>query len=85
MLQVKRSQAEIQASAQEMLQESGLPELEERVLAFLCRNAGTLKLQSSIDQLTLLASQVRSACMLGVVMGSQACSWYAGLLAQYQH
>ena len=45
-----------------MLQESGLPELEERVLSYLCVNAGTLKLQATMDQLTLLASQVRPGC-----------------------
>ena len=57
-LQTKRSQAEVDAAAQDMLQDSGLLELEERILSWLCRNAGVLKLQASMDHLTLLASQV---------------------------
>ena len=41
-----------------MLRESGLEELEQRVLGFLCTNSGTLKLLSTIDDAQRLLHQV---------------------------
>lgn len=45
-------------AAQEMLQESGLQELEQRVLGFLCTNSGNLKLLSTLDDAQRLLHQV---------------------------
>ena len=42
-----------------MLQESGLQELEERVLGFLCTNSGSLKLLSTLDDAQRLLHQVQ--------------------------
>ncbi len=41
-----------------MLRESGLEELEERVLGFLCTNSGSLKLLSTLDDAQRLLQQV---------------------------
>ena len=41
-----------------MLQESGLHELEERVLGFLYNNSGSLKLLSTLDDVQRLLHQV---------------------------
>ena len=45
-------------AAEEMLQESGLEELEARVLGFLCTNSGSLKLLSTLDDAQRLLHQV---------------------------
>ncbi len=45
-------------AAREMLQESGLQELEQRVLGFLCINSGSLKLLSTLDDAQRLLNQV---------------------------
>ena len=45
-------------AAEEMLQESGLQELEQRVLGFLCTNSGSLKLLSTLDDAQRLLHQV---------------------------
>ena len=47
-------------AAEEMLQESGLQELEQRVLGFLCTNSGSLKLLSTLDDAQRLLHQVQS-------------------------
>ena len=50
---------EYRAAAGEMLQESGLPELERRVLRFLCAHSGALKLAATLDDAQRLLLQVR--------------------------
>ena len=57
---VKSRMAWLQA-AEEMLQESGLQELEQRVLGFLCTNSGGLKLLSTLDDAQRLLHQVEAA------------------------
>ena len=46
------------SAAQEILQDSRLPELETRVFKFLCQHSGTLKLQATMDDLMQLIQQV---------------------------
>ena len=49
---------EYRTAAGEMLQESGLPELERRVLGFLCAHSGALKLAATLDDAQRLLHQV---------------------------
>ena len=58
-------------AAQEMLQESGLQELEQRVLGFLCTNSGNLKLLSTLDDAQRLLHQVTPRPLLSNGSGSR--------------
>ena len=53
-------------AAEEMLKESGLEELEERVLGFLCTNSGSLKLLSTLDDAQRLLQQVPADGLLSL-------------------
>ena len=57
-MQGKKSQAEVLAAAEEVLEASGLLQLEARVFDFLACHAGTLKLQATMDDLMQLTQQV---------------------------
>ena len=50
-----------------MLRESGLQELEERVLGFLCTNSGSLKLLSTLDDAQRLLQQVPPDSLLSLM------------------
>ena len=50
-----------------MLRESGLEELEERVLGFLCTNSGSLKLLSTLDDAQRLLQQVPPDSLLSLM------------------
>jgi hypothetical protein len=47
-----------------MLAESGLPELEARVLRFLCAHSGALKLAATLDDAQRLLHEVCFLCLL---------------------
>ena len=51
-----------------MLRESGLQELEERVLGFLCTNSGSLKLLSTLDDAQRLLQQVPAHGLLSLTL-----------------
>ncbi len=55
----KFSEREHKQAAEEMLTDSGLAELEERVLAFLYAHSGSLKLLALLDDVVRMLSQVR--------------------------
>ena len=57
----KFSSREHKQAAEEMLTDSGVAELEERVLAFLYAHSGSLKLLALLDDAVRMLSQV---CML---------------------
>jgi len=50
---------QVTAAAQELLAESGVPQLEERVLGFLFSHAAVVKLLATVDDLQRLIGQVR--------------------------
>ena len=52
------SEREHKQAAEEMLTDSGLAELEERVLAFLYAHSGSLKLLALLDDVVRMLSQV---------------------------
>ncbi len=54
----KLSEREHKQAAEEMLTDSGLAELEERVLAFLYAHSGSLKLLALLDDVVRMLSQV---------------------------
>ncbi len=54
----KFSEHEHKQAAEEMLTDSGLAELEERVLAFLYAHSGSLKLLALLDDVVRMLSQV---------------------------
>lgn len=65
-------------AAEEMLEGSGVPELETRVLGFLTSNAATIKLSAVLDDLTrllhlvrpLTAAQRERCCIICFIMAS---------------
>ena len=61
-----------------MLQESGLQELEQRVLGFLCTNSGSLKLLSTLDDAQRLLHQV-TVSEVQQSFGPGGCALAAGL------
>lgn len=53
-----KSEAEMQEQAAQMLEDSRLPELEDRLFSFLYKNAGGLKLVSLLDNMSRLLNEV---------------------------
>jgi hypothetical protein len=62
-----RSADFVKAAAEDMLQGSGVPELEERVLGFLFEAAAGLKLVAILDDMGRLMNEVRGLLWLGGV------------------
>ncbi|DBA79311.1 TPA: hypothetical protein ACH3X2_007790 [Trebouxia sp. C0005] len=56
----KFSEREHKQAAEDMLTDSGLAELEERVLAFLYAHSGSLKLLALLDDVTRMLSQIKN-------------------------
>ena len=53
-----KSEAEMREQAVQMLEDSRLPELEDRLFSFLYKNAGGLKLVSLLDNMSRLLNEV---------------------------
>lgn len=53
-----KSEAEMREQAQQMLEDSRLPELEDRLFSYLYKNAGGVKLTSLLDNMTRLLNEV---------------------------
>ena len=60
------SEYEMHEAAEDMLEKSGVPELEARVLGFLTGNAASIKLTAILDDLTRLLHLVRPLLRSGL-------------------
>lgn len=59
----KKSDEEMRRQAEAMLEESRLPQLEDRLFSYLYTNAGGLKLLSLLDNMSRLLNEVRCSSL----------------------